>query len=243
VVFLACKAWDIDDAITAMASAVGKDTKVLPMVNGLAHMERLDAAFGAARVLGGLCQIAATLTADGTIRHLNKMHVLVFGHRSEAQRPFCEALIDDIGRINVEVRRSNAVLLEMWEKWVMLATLAAVTCTMRAPIGDIVAAPGGEAFITGALDEAQEIALANGYAARPEVFARIKGMLTERGSAFAASMLRDLEAGGRIEADHIVGDLPRRGAEQGIETPLLRVAYAHLKSYEKRREREAAQAG
>jgi 2-dehydropantoate 2-reductase len=235
LVLLACKAWDLEDAIATMVPAMGAGTKVLPVLNGMSHLDRLDAAFGAEGVLGGLCQIAAMLTADGTIRHLNQMHVLVFGHRSEAQRGYCERLLTDIAGANIELRRSDVIILEMWEKWVMLATLAACTCLMRATVGEIMAVPTGGRFIARMLDEAQQIAGANGYAARAEVLARIKGMLTERGSGFAASMFRDLEAGDRIEADHIVGDLLRRGAEQGIETPLLQIAYLHLKVYEARR--------
>ena len=124
----------------------------------------------------------------------------------------------------------------------MLATLAACTCVMRATVGDIVAAPGGERFILSMLDEAQAVATANGNAAPPKLIERLRTMLTERGSSFAASMLRDLEAGGRIEADHVIGDLLRRGREQGIDTPLLCVAYAHLKAYEVRRQRLAEEA-
>jgi 2-dehydropantoate 2-reductase len=242
VVLLSCKAFDLDDAIGAIAPPMAAGTKVLPVLNGMAHLDRLGAAFGAERVLGGLCQIAATLAPDGSIRHLNQTHALVFGHRGETQRTFCEQLQASILGARIDLRRSDTIVHDMWEMWVMLATLAACTCLMRAPIGDIVAAPGGERFILGALDEAQAIAGANGYAARPKVMEQVRTMLTERGSGFAASMLRDLEAGGRIEADHIIGDLLRRGDEQGIETPLLRVAYVHLKAYEARRERLAAQA-
>jgi 2-dehydropantoate 2-reductase len=242
VVLLSCKAFDLDDAIAAIAPAMAAGTKVLPVLNGMSHLDRLDATFGAPRVLGGLCQIAATLAPDGTVRHLNQTHALVFGHRSEAQRAFCEELQASISSAKIDVRRSDVIIQDMWEKWVMLATLAACTCLMRAPVGDIIAAPGGERFILATLDEAQAIAGANGYAARPKLMERVRTMLTERGSGFAASMLRDLEAGGRIEADHIVGDLRRRGEEQGIEAPLLRVACLHLKAYESRRDRLAAQA-
>ncbi|MGE5442970.1 MAG: 2-dehydropantoate 2-reductase [Bacteroidota bacterium] len=241
VVLLSCKAFDLDDAVVTITPAMAADTKVLPVLNGMSHLDRLDAAFGAPAVLGGLCQIAATLAPDGTVRHLNQAHALLFGHRSEAQRVFCEQLQTTIMSAKIDVRRSDAIVHEMWEKWVMLATLAACTCLMRSTVGDIVAAAGGERFILATLDEAQAIAAANGHAATPKLLERVRTMLTERGSGFAASMLRDLEAGGRIEADHIVGDLLRRGEEQGIEAPLLRVAWVHLKAYEARRERLAIQ--
>jgi 2-dehydropantoate 2-reductase len=241
VVLLSCKAFDLDDAVATIAPAMAAETKVLPVLNGMSHLDRLDAAFGAPAALGGLCQIAATLAPDGTVRHLNQTHALLFGHRSEAQRGFCEELQTTIMGAKIDVRRSDAIVPEMWEKWVMLATLAACTCLMRSTVGDILAVPGGERFILATLDEAQAIAAANGHAATPTFLERVRTMLTERGSVFAASMLRDLEAGGRIEADHIVGDLLRRGAEQGIEAPLLRVAWIHLKAYEQRRDRLAIQ--
>ena len=242
VVLLSSKAYDLENAIASIAPAMRATTQVLPLLNGMSHLDRLDKVFGAERVLGGLCQIAATLTPDGTVLHLNQTHVLVFGPRRDAQQAFCEELQASILGARIDLRRSDSIVHDMWEKWVMLATLAACTCLMRSTIGDIVAAPGGEGFILATLDEAQAIADANGYAARLKIMEQLKTMLTERGSSFAASMLRDLEAGGRIEADHIIGDLLRRGDQQGIETPMLRVAYSHLKAYEQRRDRLAAEA-
>ena len=239
VVLLSCKAFDLEDAIESVAGAVGAQTRVLPVLNGLAHLDRLDARFGAARVLGGLCAIAATLTRDGVVRHLNRAHTFVFGARSDDQQDFCQELFADVGRAKVDCRRSDAIILEMWEKWVMLATLAASTCLMRAPVGDIMAAPGGGDFVTGLLDEIQAIATANGNASRPKPLATARKLLTEPGSGFAASMLRDVEGGGRIEADHIIGDLLRRGTAAGVDTPRLRIAYAHLTAYEARRARDA----
>lgn len=239
VVLLSCKAFDLEDAIESIAASVGAQTRVLPVLNGLAHLDRLDARFGASRVLGGLCAIAATLTRDGVVRHLNRAHTFVFGPRSDDQRGFCEELFADVGRAGVDCRLSDAIILEMWEKWVMLATLAASTCLMRAPVGDIMAAPGGEDFVTGLLDEIQAIATANGNAARPKPLANARKLLTEAGSGLAASMLRDVDAGGRIEADHIIGDLLRRGTDAGVDAPRLRIAYTHLKTYEAKRARES----
>lgn len=222
VVILSCKAYDLEGAIAAVAPALADEARILPVLNGLAHLDRLDAAFGADRVLGGLCAIAATLTPDGVVRHLNKVHAFAFGDRSPEQREFCEALQTALSPAQFDLRRSEAIVHEMWEKWVLLASLACATCLMRAPIGDIVAAPGGEAFIIALLDEVQAIATAHGNAARPKVMERTRAMLTERGSGFTASMLRDLESGARIESAHIVGDMLRRARAAGHDATLDR---------------------
>ncbi|HET8764547.1 MAG TPA: ketopantoate reductase C-terminal domain-containing protein, partial [Rhodanobacter sp.] len=126
---------------------------------------------------------------------------------------------------------------DMWDKWVFLASLAGITCLMRAPVGDIVAAPGGRAATLALLDDCRRVAAACGYEPADKVIDRAASMLTEAGSAFSASMMRDLENGGRIEADHVIGDLLARGAMHGVDTPLLQLAYAHLKAYESRRAR------
>ena len=136
------------------------------------------------------------------------------------------------------VQVSNAVLLEMWEKWLLLATFAGMTCLMRGAVGDIVAA--GAAGLTEALlGECRHIAASQDQVIRPEVLQRIRTLLTQANSTIMASMLRDLERGARTEADHVLGDLLGRQSELAVNSPsLLRIAYFHLKTYEARRARE-----
>jgi 2-dehydropantoate 2-reductase len=232
VILLACKAYDLDSAIAALSPAMAPATQILPVLNGLKHLDLLDQAFGAERVLGGLCQIAATLAGDGAIRHLNRMHLLAFGERSAAQAPACERLLAACARVRCDIRHSRAILQEMWEKWVLLATLAASTCLMRASIGDIVAADEGERMILGMFRECEAIARASGVALREAELERFRGLLTERGSGFTASMLRDMEGNRRIEADHIIGDLLARARAVNVEATLLQVAYCHLQAYQ-----------
>jgi 2-dehydropantoate 2-reductase len=124
---------------------------------------------------------------------------------------------------------------EMWEKWVFLASLAASTSLMRAPVGDILAAPDGRDFLLGILDECSAIAKAAGHAPRAQFLERANGMLTTEGSPLTASMFRDIKAGAKVEADHVVGDLIARGDAAKIPVPKLRTAYTHLKAYEKQR--------
>ena len=238
LVLLSCKAYDLDDAIAAIAPAVGPATAILPLLNGMRHLDALDARFGAERVLAGQCVIAATLDADGTIRHLNEMHSLTFGERdggmSERVREFAAAMAG----ARFDLRASDQALLEMWEKWTVLATLAGSTCLMRASVGDIATTVDGEAFVRSLLDQCAAIAAANGHAPRASVIERARATLTQPGSTLTASMLRDVERGGPTEADHILGDLlaRRRDAAADRLSP-LQIAYAHLQAYEARRRR------
>ena len=233
-VVLSCKAYDLDDAITSFAPAVGPGTAILPLLNGMRHLDVLDARFGPGTVLGGQCQIAATLEPDGTIRHLGELQALSLGERDGSVSPRVEALTAAFAGCGG--RASATIVQDMWEKWVFLSSLACLTSLMRAAVGDVVAA-GGTEIAQGLFDEAAGIAAAAGHAPRPAFVERIRGTIAAPGSTFTASMLRDIERGGRIEADHIVGDLIARGTPEG--TRLLRVAYVHLKAYEARRAREA----
>ncbi len=130
---------------------------------------------------------------------------------------------------------SATIVLDMWEKWVFLATLAGCTCLMRASIGEIAASPGGSEFALALLDEVRSVAKAWGCEPRPSSLERARKMITAAGSSFTASMLRDIENDSPVEADHIIGDLLQRGS--ALDLPLLKIVYAHLKSYEARRRR------
>jgi len=235
IILLCCKAYDLAAAIDSISPAVGSDSAVLPLLNGLRHLDMLDARLGAARVLGGLCAIAATLGADGRIEHLSKFHRMVFGERDGRRSERVEAFAALAAQANFDSAASGAILREMWEKWVLLATLAGMTCLMRAPVGAIVATREGEALTNEMLGECSAVAAASGHAPRADALERTRGMLTARGSSFTASMLRDIERGGLTEGEHILGDLLQRARALGIATPLLRVAACHVEAHEARR--------
>ena len=240
LVVLSCKAYDLDGAIAAFAPAVGPQTAILPLLNGMRHLDVLDARFGRERVLGGQCYIAATLDQNRAIVHLNNDHELSYGERDGGRSARIEAISAAMAGVLFKARVSEQILQEMWEKWVFLATLAGSTCLMRASIGDIVAAPGGKDFVLALLEECRAVAQANRHPPRDAFVERYRAALTAEGSSLTASMLRDIERAAPIEADHIVGDLIRRGSGEvarRCDISLLRVAYAHLKVYETRRSR------
>jgi 2-dehydropantoate 2-reductase len=237
LVLLCCKAYDLAGAIDGIAPAMGRESLVLPLLNGMRHLDLLDERFGAARVLGGLCGIPATLGANGRIEHLDAFHRLAFGERDGRRSERAAAFAALAARAKFDSRLSDDILQEMWEKWVLLATLAGMTCLMRAPVGAVVATRDGAALTNDLLAECGAVAAAAGYAPRPEVLERTRAMLTSPGSSFTASMLRDIERGGPTEGEHILGDLLRRARSAGIAAPLLRIATCHVEAHEARRSR------
>jgi len=237
LVLLSCKAFDLDAAMEAMAPAVGPTTAILPLLNGMSHMDALNTRFGRSRVLGGWCAISATLNAQGEVLHLQPFQSLSFGEQDGSSSARIGAIASLLSGAKFDVLPVNAILREMWEKWIFIAAAAGVTCLMRGSVGDILAAD--PALPEKLLDECMSIAIKCGYPPSTPALERFKTTLTTPGSPFTASMLRDIEAGLRIEVDHVIADLLNRGERARQSAPLLRLAYAHLKIYEARRTREA----
>ena len=240
---LSCKAYDLDASIASIGGAMGPNTLVLPLLNGMSHLARLEKSFGRARVLGGTCYIASTMDADGSIRHFSQFQRISCGPRAGNHAhagDLLQELAQAYARVSIECGVSADIEQDMWEKFVLLASLAAMTCLMRASVGEILAAEDGEALMRETLSACTTAAGAAGHAPRAESVRQTESMLFARGSAFTASMLRDLEAGGRVEADHIVGDMLRHARAAGADARMLAAAYCHLQAYEARRSRGAA---
>lgn len=234
LVLVACKATDLGSAVESLAPAVGPSTTILPLLNGIAHLDLLGQRFGADKVLGGQCAISATVDDQGHVRHLNDLSVLTFGEQSGGPSPRLARIATELAADGIDGGPSESILPEMWEKWMFIATAAASNCLMRGSVGDIVAA-GGSGVVLGLLDEIVGIASAEGFAPRAPAVERARRLLTLPASPFVASMLRDVEAGRPTEADHVLGDLLARAGRTGEKAPMLQLAYTHLKTYEARR--------
>lgn len=235
VIILSCKAYDLDDAIASFAPAVGPDTAIIPFLNGMKHLDILDAKFGIDRVMGGQCQVAAMLDPQGAIVQLNPMHAMSFGERGTPKGDRAKRIEATLQGAMFDAKASDMIIQEMYEKWVFLATLAGSTSLMRAPAGHITGAPGGTDFIRGLRAEIASVAEAAGHAPRPEFLERTSGLLFAPGSPITASMARDIKSNARIEADQIIGDLIERAetsTKGALSVPLLRIVYTHLKAYE-----------
>ena len=235
LILLSCKAYDLDDAIDSFALAVGTETVILPLLNGLSHLDTLKKRFGTNHVLGGLCVISASIEPDGRITHLNEVHNLAFGELDGSRSDRAETIASLLSAARFESRLSNNILQEMWEKWVFIATGAGITCLMRATVGDVVAA-GAADLVTKILDECASIVSSQGYPPSEQALQRSRTVFTMPGSLLAASMFRDIERGSPIEVEHVIGDLLRRG--DPTTSPVLDIVYKHLKAYEARRIRE-----
>ena len=234
LVLFTCKAYDLDSAMDAVAPAMTRAVLV-PMLNGIAHLERLDARFGPANVMGGTCQINVMLRPDGSILHADPLQRLLFGERDGSKSPRAEAFARELAKSKVEWKLSDDIVQDLWEKVVFLTALASITCMFRGNVKEIMAAPGGREAMERALAANREIATREGHAPRPHTMGPVHQRLTDPQGNWSASMLRDLEGGGQVEGDHIVGWMLARARRHGVDDTILSLAYTHLKAYENRR--------
>jgi len=231
-VLLACKAYDLEAAIEAISPAVGPSTLLVPLLNGVRHLELLDSCFGRERVLGGLCHIGVAVGEAGEIQHLNRLERFVIGARTDDQIKRAKALHRVIALGGFNPVLSKSIVQEMWEKFVFLTTYAGMTTMMRAPIGAIVATQEGETIIREMLEECTATAAASGYVPRAEAMRSMVNTLTERGSKGTASMYRDMVHNKPTEHDHILGDMLARARATNVPAPLLRISVMNMQAYD-----------
>jgi 2-dehydropantoate 2-reductase len=238
IVLLTPKAYDLESAIEAIAPAVGPSTTVVPLLNGMRHLDVLDAKFGKDKVVGGLARVGVALSPDGAILHTSPFAAISFGER-EGQKPRTSLVELDaaVKKSGIDGGLHGNIVQDLWDKWIMLCSLAATNCLMRGSSGDILEADEGQAIVLETVDECRKVAAAAGHDPGEKGMQTIGGFLTVKGSRFTASMLHDLEKGAMVEADHIVGDMIARAKKAGISTPNLRMAYANLQVYLARRSR------
>jgi len=233
-VLVTVKAFSLEPALDDLAPAVGPATMIVPVLNGMRHVDAIKARFGAQALVGGVCKVATTLDGEGRILQLAKFQELAYGEMSGAASERTRALDAFMQGAGFDARLTARIELEMWEKWVLLAALGGITCLMRGNIGEIEAAPGGVDFALRLLDEVIAVVRASGQEPGAEFLAGTRMSVTAKGSPTAPSMYRDLQKGLRIEADQIVGDMLARAKTLAVPTPLLSAAYASLSIYQSR---------
>jgi 2-dehydropantoate 2-reductase len=239
LILLAVKAYQLDAAIEDLAAHVSRSSMILPVLNGMKHVDILRARFGSAHVIGGVAKIASTLDERGRIVDQADFHDLAYGEWNGERTARILALDEFMRGAGFEARLSADIERDMWEKWVMLASLAAVTCLLDGDIGRVARAPGGVDLVGSLIGEVVATVEAAWRSLSDPFKTQILSLLTNRGSSLTASMYRDMKGGHRVEADQIIGDLVTRAAAKGVATPLLSAALIRLKVYE---ERQAARA-
>jgi 2-dehydropantoate 2-reductase len=231
-IFLSVKAQALDQAIKDMTPAVGPETMIYPVLNGMRHMDTLVRSFGEQAVLGGVCIVSTDLDEQGRVVQLNPLDKIIYGERNGDITPRIRALDETLRNAGFETELSSNITHSMWDKWVTIASLGLITCLLGGPIGEINAVSDGEQTALLALDECAAIAKACGFPTSHPILENVRRLVAQKDSKFTSSMYRDLRKGAPVEVDTILGDLLDHGHAHQIEAPLLQACTVRLRVYQ-----------
>lgn len=231
LIILTVKSFGLDQAMDDITPAVGPDTLIMPILNGMRHIDTLRSRFGDGKVIGGLCKINATLGPEGEVVQMTPLHQIFYGAlngENDARLQRVDAALRGSG---VDTIFSEDIISELWEKWLLLSTLGAVCCLARGNTQQVLNSQGGEALLQDIFTEILTIISADGYQPRPAITAKIYESLNNPATPMTSSLYRDLMQGYDIEAGQVIGDLLLRALRNGISAPLLNAVNVNLQVY------------
>lgn len=234
VVLVSTKSYQLAGAIEDIQSFVGSKTMILPLLNGISHLEPLVGAFGEERVIGGLCFVETTLAEDGTILQTSPVHQLIYGERTGEKTERIEKLEQAFSGTKAEFIKSENINQEMWHKYLFITAMSGITSMMESPIGPIRDLETGRRTIQVLLQELAAIMEKMEAPIQPGIADTQLSRIDSMAAGMKSSMQRDIEKLQPTEAEHLQGYLLARAKEMEIAVPVLEVIYTKLKLYEQK---------
>jgi len=231
VVLFAVKLWDTESAAERLRPIVGEHTVVIPFQNGVESVERLRKVLPEKCVMSGSAYIATHIKAPGVIEHTGQMSRIQFGPLLSSQKGAAQAFLEACLKAKIQAEIPADIVKANWEKFVFLVGLSSATAVARAPLGVVRADRDLRWLLEQSMREAWSVGRARGIGLADDY---VEGRMTFADTLHAdmkASLLHDLEAGGRLEAPWLCGAVARMARESGIEAPVNRAVFAALKPY------------
>ncbi len=231
LIILTNKAYGLPQVIDDIAPAVGEHTLILPLLNGLRHLDRLDDAFGAGKVLGGIAKTVATLKTPWQVNVASGYNSITVAAREPSQQAAVSEIVQRFQQSGLTVEQTDDIMGQMWDKFCRMAGLGAVNCLLQGNVGEYMKSDRGGEIALQIFEECCQVAAASGHPLAEDSVQSFQRILTNPKSSFNSSMYRDMRNGLPIEGDHLVGDMVARGKAVGVATPMLEIAEAVLQVY------------
>jgi 2-dehydropantoate 2-reductase len=237
LVLFAVKNYDFATAAEAIRPAVGPDTAILCVQNGVETEDRLAAMYSRGHVLGGVTYVSAVIEAPGVISHTGPTGDIVFGEMDGRLTPRVRAIEKMLARTGVSTEATGEILRRLWEKFVFICAGAGMTASTRVSVGEVLAHAESRAMYRGLMEEAAAVGVAKGIPLDGVVERQIavaEQLVKGGGYDTRSSLYNDLAAGRRMELDALCGAVVRMGREHGVPTPLNFAVVAVLRPHERR---------
>jgi 2-dehydropantoate 2-reductase len=218
-VLFAVKLWDAADAAARCRPLIGSNTAVVSLLNGIDSEETLASVLGRGHVMGGVAEISATIAAPGHIKKVSPFARIRFGELDGSMSARAQALAELLARAGIGAAASSDINVDIWNKFVFLVGLSAMTALTRRPIGEIRSDPDTRGLLKQIMTETMRVGQAAGVTiADAFVDDRLK-FIDTLAPEIRASMAIDLQAQRRLELPWLSGAVVRKGAELGVPTP------------------------
>lgn len=231
LIILTVKAYHLAATLDDLKPYVGKNTAILPLLNGVNHIHQLQKHFGSESVLGGLCFIESTLNSQGEIEQYSPQHEIVFGELNSKVTSRILKIHELFKHAGFDARYSTKIRMEMWQKYIFISAMSGMTCLMNSSIGPILSSSYGKETYQQLLEEIVSIA----HHQEPDISPRLASTILHNMESLSpdmkSSMLRDLEKGKPVETDHFHGALLKM-APENARLPLLKAVYSKLSIYQ-----------
>lgn len=231
VVLFAVKLWDTEAAAEQLRPIVGRDTVVIPFQNGVESIDRLRKILPEKSVMGGSAYIATHIKSPGVIEHTGQMARIQFGPLLPSQEGIAQAFLEACLKAKIQAEIPADIVKANWEKFVFLVGISSATAAARATVGVVRADPDLRWLLEQAMRETWSVARARGIALADDYVASRMNAVDNLHPDMKASLLHDLEAGGKLEAPWLCGAVARMAREAGIDAPVNRAVYAALKPF------------
>ena len=229
-VLFCVKLWDVESAGISIKPLIGPDTAVIPLQNGVDAAERLIPILGENAVMGGVAQISANIIAPGVIQQVGTTMRMVFGELDGRSSPRGEKFLALCLKAGFEAKLSDAILTELWMKFILLAANASAVALARQPIG-VLRDPDIRPVLISAYREVMDVGRAHGVALPDNAVETISGYSDSLPAHQKPSMALDLDRGNRLELPWLGGKVVELGRKLGVPTPTHSLMYAMLKPY------------
>jgi len=231
IVLFCVKLWDIESAGERIRPLIGPDTAVIPLQNGIDAHERLIPILGPRAVMCGVAQISASITAPGVITQVGIFMRMVFGELDGSRSKRAEDFLALCLKAGFDATLSEAILTDLWMKFILLASNAGMMSLARQPIGALRDDPDMLPVFRSAYQEVIDVGRAKGIKLPADALERILDSTKHFPAGMKASMALDLDRGNRLEVPWLSGKVADLGRQLGVATPTHGMMYAMLKPY------------
>jgi len=220
LIIIAVKLWDLAPLVRALKKIATPKTGILSLQNGVIKDDILKEAFGTQAVIGGVGYVATHIGRPGVITQVGALQKIKLGEYDGSRSARVETLVDAFASTGVEASNSEDIRRVLWEKYVFLVGLSALTSVTRLPIGPIRENAHSRSLLESVIQEAVAVGRALGVGLPEDYAQQCMGLVDQLPFTMSSSMFHDLDRGNRLELPWLSGGVVSLAEKAGIRAPV-----------------------